>query len=100
VHALIAFGVNGDGGGEALGLEVASREDGVGWLGFPRSLTDRGLSGVRMVSPTRVAAWSRRSGAALPGAAWQGSACTPEPFDFGSKLNGCHPVGGKRWVSG
>lgn len=64
MHALIAFGVNGDGGGEALGLEVASREDGVGWLGFPRSLTDRGLSGVRMVSPTRVAAWSRRSGAA------------------------------------
>jgi hypothetical protein len=76
VHALIAFGVNGDGGGEALGLEVASREDGVGWLGFPRSLTDRGLSG----SGWCLRRASRRGrGDPVPplrGAAWQGSACT------------------------
>jgi transposase-like protein len=30
VHALIAVGVNGDGGREALGLDVASTEDGAG----------------------------------------------------------------------
>src|SRR5436305_12497704 len=49
VHALIAVGVNGDGQREVLGLEVASQEDGAGWLGFLRSLTARGLAGVRLV---------------------------------------------------
>src|SRR5437762_4185518 len=49
VHALIAVGVNGDGGREVLGLEIASSEDGAGWLAFPRSLTARGLGGVRLV---------------------------------------------------
>src|SRR5438874_12890857 len=49
VHALIAVGVNGDGQREALGLEVASHEDGAGWLGFLRALTARGLAGVRLV---------------------------------------------------
>ena len=45
VHALIAVGVNGDGGREVLGLDVAATEDGAGWLAFLRSLTARGLSG-------------------------------------------------------
>jgi putative transposase len=31
VHALIAVGVNADGGREVLGLDVASGEDGAGW---------------------------------------------------------------------
>src|SRR6185437_136526 len=57
VHALIAVGVNGDGGREVLGLDVASTEDGAGWLAFLRSLTARGLSGA--------------IGATLPGASWQ-----------------------------
>jgi transposase-like protein len=35
VHALIATGVNADGHREILGLEVASAEDGAGWLAFP-----------------------------------------------------------------
>jgi putative transposase len=32
VHALVAVGVNPDGGREVLGLDVASDEDGAGWL--------------------------------------------------------------------
>jgi transposase-like protein len=34
VHALIATGVNADGKREILGLDVASSEDGAGWLAF------------------------------------------------------------------
>ena len=49
VHALVAVGVNADGGREVLGLNVASDEDGAGWLAFLRSLTARGLSGVHSV---------------------------------------------------
>ncbi|MFD0782950.1 IS256 family transposase, partial [Micromonospora azadirachtae] len=48
VHALIAVGVNADGQREVLGLDVASDEDGAGWLAFLRSLTARGLAGVRL----------------------------------------------------
>src|SRR3954454_5895683 len=49
VHALVAVGVNADGQREVLGLDVASDEDGAGWLAFLRSLTARGLSGVKLV---------------------------------------------------
>jgi hypothetical protein len=36
VHALIAVGVNADGHREILGLDVATAEDGAGWLAFLR----------------------------------------------------------------
>lgn len=49
VHALIAVGVNADGQREVLGVDVASDEDGAGWLAFLRSLTARGLTGLRLV---------------------------------------------------
>ncbi|SNY50315.1 Transposase, Mutator family [Paractinoplanes atraurantiacus] len=49
VHALVAVGVNADGGREVLGLDISSDEDGAGWLAFLRSLTARGLSGVHLV---------------------------------------------------
>jgi transposase-like protein len=71
VHALIAVGVNGDGGREVLGLEVASQEDGAGWLGFLRGLTARGLSGVKLVISDAHRGLVDAIGAALPGAAWQ-----------------------------
>lgn len=71
VHALIAVGVNADGQREVLGLEVASDEDGAGWLAFLRSLTARGLSGVRLVISDAHAGLVQAIGAALPGAAWQ-----------------------------
>jgi putative transposase len=71
VHALIAVGVNGDGGREVLGLDIASQEDGAGWLGFLRSLTARGLSGVKLVVSDAHRGLVDAIGAALPGAAWQ-----------------------------
>jgi putative transposase len=71
VHALIAVGVNGDGGREVLGLDIASQEDGAGWLGFLRGLTARGLSGVKLVISDAHRGLVDAIGAALPGAAWQ-----------------------------
>jgi putative transposase len=71
VHALVAVGVNADGGREVLGLEVASDEDGAGWLAFLRSLTARGLGGVRLVISDAHRGLVAAIGAALPGASWQ-----------------------------
>src|SRR3954447_6862341 len=71
VHALIAVGVNADGGREVLGLDVASDEDGAGWLAFLRSLTARGLSGVKLVISDAHRGLVGAIGAALPGASWQ-----------------------------
>jgi transposase-like protein len=71
VHTLVAVGVNADGGREVLGLDVASTEDGAGWLAFLRSLTARGLSGVRLVVSDAHRGLVDAIGATLPGAAWQ-----------------------------
>ncbi|MFI5898402.1 IS256 family transposase [Actinoplanes sp. NPDC051513] len=71
VHALVAVGVNADGGREVLGLDVSSDEDGAGWLAFLRSLTARGLSGVRLVVSDAHRGLVSAIGAALPGAQWQ-----------------------------
>lgn len=50
VHALIAAGVNAEGYREILGVDVTTAEDGAGWLTFLRSLSARGLSGMRLVT--------------------------------------------------
>jgi putative transposase len=71
VHALVAVGVNADGGREVLGLDVCSDEDGAGWLAFLRSLTARGLSGVRLVVSDAHRGLVNAIGAALPGTQWQ-----------------------------
>ena len=71
VHALVAVGVNADGGREVLGLDVASGEDGAGWLAFLRSLTARGLGGVKLVISDAHRGLVDAIGAALPGASWQ-----------------------------
>jgi putative transposase len=71
VHALIAVGVNGDGQREVLGIDVSSQEDGAGWLAFLRSLTARGLSGVRLVISDAHRGLVDAIGATLGGAAWQ-----------------------------
>ena len=63
VHALIAVGVNAEGYREILGVDVTTAEDGAGWLTFLRSLTARGLSGVRaghQRCPRRAARRDRR----------------------------------------
>jgi putative transposase len=71
VHALIAVGVNGEGQREVLGVDVSSQEDGAGWLAFLRSLTARGLSGVRLVISDAHRGLIDAIGATLGGAAWQ-----------------------------
>jgi transposase-like protein len=71
VHALIATGVNADGHREILGLDVASAEDGAGWLAFLRGLVARGLSGVQLVISDAHPGLVAAIGSALPGAAWQ-----------------------------
>jgi putative transposase len=71
VHALIATGVNADGHREILGLDVASAEDGAGWLAFLRGLVARGLSGVQLVISDAHPGLIAAIGSALPGAAWQ-----------------------------
>src|SRR5882757_990043 len=71
VHTLVAVGVNADGGREVLGLDVASTEDGAGWLAFLRSLTARALSGVRLVVSDAHHGLVDAIGATLPGASWQ-----------------------------
>jgi transposase-like protein len=71
VHALIATGVNADGHREILGLDVASAEDGAGWLAFFRSLVARGLSGVQLVTSDAHPGLVDAIGATLPGACWQ-----------------------------
>jgi len=71
VHALVAVGVNADGGREVLGVDVAASEDGAGWLGFLRSLTARGLSGVRLVVSDAHRGLVDAIGATLPGASGQ-----------------------------
>jgi hypothetical protein len=53
VAVLVATGVNGDGHREILGLQVATTEDGAGWLTFFRDLTARGLIGVKLVTSKR-----------------------------------------------
>jgi putative transposase len=71
VHALIAVGVNVEGYREILGIDVSTAEDGAGWLTFWRSLTARGLSGVKLVTSDAHAGLVAAIGATLPGASWQ-----------------------------
>jgi putative transposase len=71
VACLIAVGVNADGHREVLGMDVCAEEDGAGWLAFLRSLTARGLSGVRLVISDAHRGLVTAIGSALPGAAWQ-----------------------------
>jgi putative transposase len=71
VACLVAVGVNADGRREVLGLDICAEEDGAGWLAFLRSLTARGLSGVRLVISDAHRGLVNAVGSALPGAAWQ-----------------------------
>ena len=71
VHALIATAVNADGKREILGIDVASSEDGAGWLAFLRGLVARGLSGVQLVTSDCHQGLRDAIAATLPGAVWQ-----------------------------
>ena len=71
VACLVATAVNADGHREILGLDVATSEDGAGWLAFLRTLVARGLSGVQLVISDDHPGLVDAISATLPGASWQ-----------------------------
>ncbi len=52
-------------------MEVASAENGAGWLAFGRGLVARGLSGVQLMTFDAHPGLITAVGATLPGVAWQ-----------------------------
>lgn len=70
VAVMVATGVNTEGYREVLGLQVASVEDGAGWLTFWRDLVARGLNGVKLVTSDAHAGLVAAIGATT-GATWQ-----------------------------
>ena len=78
VHALIAVGVNADGGREVLGLDITAEEDGAGWLAFLRSLTALACPGSGWSSRMPTAAWSAPSAPPCP--ARRGSGAAPTTY--------------------
>ncbi len=49
VSLLVAFGVNGDGFREILGIVEGAKEDKAGWSSFLKHLKQRGLKGVQLI---------------------------------------------------
>ena len=88
VHALIATGVNAGGKREILGLDVATAEDGAGWLAFLRGLAARGLSGVQLVTCDCHHGLRDAIAAVLPGAvmAAMPGALRPQPGHEGAQV--------------
>lgn len=66
-----AIGVGSDGVRRMLGIAAIDTEAHAGWLGFLRSLRERGLSGVRLVVSDAHAGLVRALSECLPGAGWQ-----------------------------
>jgi len=71
IACLVATGVNAGGHREILGIDVATTEDGAGWLAFLRSLVARGLSGTQLVISDDHTGLVDAIAATLPGAGWQ-----------------------------
>ena len=71
IACLLATGVNAEGHREILGVDLATAEDGAGWLAFFRSLVARGLSGVQLVISDDHTGLVEAIAATLPGASWQ-----------------------------
>lgn len=69
--ALVATGVNSDGGREVLGLRVATSETRAAWNSFFADLVAPGLSGVRLVTSDAHEGLVEAIAANLPGASWQ-----------------------------
>ena len=71
IACLLAVGVNAEGHREILGVDLATTEDGAGWLAFFRSLAARGLTGVQLVISDDHPGLVDAIGATVPGASWQ-----------------------------
>ena len=71
IACLLAVGVNAEGHREILGVDLATTEDGAGWLAFFRGLVARGLTGVQLVISDDHSGLVDAIAATLPGASWQ-----------------------------
>jgi len=71
VAVVIAIGVNDAGHREVLGMDVITVEDGAGWTAFVRSLTARGLRGVKLAISDAHCGIQDAIAATFSGAAWQ-----------------------------
>ena len=71
IAVMLAAGVNADGHREIVGIDVATAEDGAGWLTFFRDLSSRGPTGVKLVTSGAHSGLVAAIGATLPGASWQ-----------------------------
>lgn len=71
IACLLAVGVNAEGNREILGIDVATTEDGAGWLAFFRSLIARGLSGVQLVISDDHTGLTDAIEITMAGASWQ-----------------------------
>lgn len=70
VAVVVAVGVNDDGCREILGVDVFTSEDETAWKTFIRSLVDRGLSGVKLVTSDAHPGLKKAIASVLPGASW------------------------------
>jgi len=68
---LYAVGIDKDGKRSVLGVSVSLSEAEVHWRGFLRSLLERGLHGVKMITSDDHAGLRAAREAVFPGAAWQ-----------------------------
>jgi transposase-like protein len=71
VSVLVAVGVNREGFREILGAAEGCKEDKESWLGFLRSLKDRGLKGVRLAVSDKCLGLVESIGEIFPDADWQ-----------------------------
>ena len=71
VSVVVATAVNGEGKREIIGMDVGTGEDGAFWLGFLRSLSARGLSGVELVVSDAHQGLRGAIAALFGGAGWQ-----------------------------
>lgn len=68
---VVATGASGEGVREVLGLDVFAGETEAAWLDFLRSLVNRGLSGVQLVTSDAHPGLVSAIQTTLPGSSWQ-----------------------------
>ena len=71
VSVVVATAVNGEGRREIIGMDVGTSEDGACWLAFLRSLSARGLGGVKLVVSDAHQGLRGAIAAVFGGASWQ-----------------------------
>ena len=70
VAVVLAVGANEDGYREILGVDVFTAEDETSWTSFLRTLVERGLSGVKLVTSDAHPGLKKAIASVLPGTSW------------------------------